>query len=59
LRLRLGVAGCFAFLLLVRTKSTREGWPLAAEVLPFLVAATALARRARQAGERLYCWSCL
>jgi hypothetical protein len=40
---------------------TEEFWeqPPAAEVLPFLVAVTALARRARQAGERLYCWSCL
>jgi hypothetical protein len=31
----------------------------AAEVLPFLGEVTALACRARQAGERLYCWICL
>ena len=40
---------------------TEEFWDqaTAAEVLPFLVEVTALARRARQAGERLYCWICL
>lgn len=40
---------------------TEEFWeqPPAAEVLPFLGEVTALARRARQAGERLYCWMCL
>jgi hypothetical protein len=40
---------------------TEEFWDqaTAAEVLPFLGAVTALARRARQAGERLYCWICL
>lgn len=40
---------------------TEEFWeqPPAAEVLPFLGQVTALARRARQAGERLYCWICL
>jgi hypothetical protein len=40
---------------------TEEFWdqPPAAEVLPFLGEVTALARRARQAGERLYCWVCL
>jgi hypothetical protein len=40
---------------------TEEFWdqPPAAEVLPFLGEITALARRARQAGERLYCWICL
>jgi len=40
---------------------TEEFWDgaTAAEVLPFLGEVTALARRARQAGERLYCWSCL
>lgn len=40
---------------------TEEFWeqPSAAEVLPFLGEVTALARRARQAGERLYCWICL
>ena len=40
---------------------TEEFWdqPPAAEVLPFLGEVTALARRARQAGERLYCWICL
>jgi hypothetical protein len=31
----------------------------ATEVLPFLEEMTALARRARQAGERLYFWICL
>jgi hypothetical protein len=38
-----------------------EFWeqPPAAEVLPFLGEVTALARRARQADERLYCWICL
>jgi hypothetical protein len=40
---------------------TEEFWeqPPATEVLPFLVEMTALARRARQAGERPYCWICL
>jgi hypothetical protein len=40
---------------------TEEFWEQAsaAEVLPFLYEVTALARRARQAGERLYCWVCL
>jgi hypothetical protein len=40
---------------------TEEFWeqPPAAEVLSFLGEVTALARRARQAGERLYCWICL
>ena len=40
---------------------TEEFWDQAttAEVLPFLGEVTALARRARQAGERLYCWVCL
>jgi hypothetical protein len=40
---------------------TEEFWDqaTAAEVLPFLGEITALARRARQAGERLYCWICL
>jgi hypothetical protein len=40
---------------------TEEFWDQAttAEVLPFLGEVTALARRARQAGERLYCWTCL
>ncbi len=40
---------------------TEEFWeqPPAAEVLPFLGEVTALARRARRAGERLYCWICL
>ncbi len=40
---------------------TQEFWeqPPATEVLPFLGEVTALARRARQAGERLYCWICL
>jgi hypothetical protein len=40
---------------------TEEFWDqaTAAEVLPFLGEVTALARRARQAGERLYCWVCL
>jgi hypothetical protein len=40
---------------------TEEFWDgaTAAEVLPFLGEVTALARRARQAGQRLYCWSCL
>jgi hypothetical protein len=35
------------------------GQATATEVLPFLGDVTALARRARQAGERLYCWMCL
>jgi hypothetical protein len=40
---------------------TEEFWeqPPAAEVLPFLGEVTALARRTRQADERLYCWICL
>lgn len=40
---------------------TEEFWgqATAAEVLLFLGEVTALARRARQAGERLYCWACL
>ncbi len=40
---------------------TEEFWeqPPAAEVLPFLGEVAALAGRARQAGERLYCWICL
>jgi hypothetical protein len=40
---------------------TEEFWeqPPAAEVLPFLGEVTALARRARQADECLYCWICL
>jgi hypothetical protein len=40
---------------------TEEFWDqaTAAEVLPFLGEVTALAGRARQAGERLYCWICL
>jgi hypothetical protein len=40
---------------------TEEFWeqPPTTEVLPFLGEVTALARRARQAGERLYCWVCL
>jgi hypothetical protein len=40
---------------------TEEFWEqaTAAEVLPFLDEVTALAGRARQAGERLYCWICL
>jgi hypothetical protein len=40
---------------------TEEFWEqaTAAEVLPFLGEVTALARRARQAGEGLYCWICL
>jgi hypothetical protein len=40
---------------------TEEFWEqaTAAEVLPFLGEVTALARRARRAGEHLYCWSCL
>jgi hypothetical protein len=40
---------------------TEEFWDqaTATEVLPFLGEVTALARRARQAGERLYCWMCL
>jgi hypothetical protein len=40
---------------------TEEFWdqPTAAEVLPFLGEVTAMARGARQAGERLYCWSSL
>lgn len=36
-----------------------EDQATAAEVLPFLGEVTALACRARQAGERLYCWICL
>jgi hypothetical protein len=35
------------------------GQATATEVLPFLDEVTALARRARQADERLYCWMCL
>jgi hypothetical protein len=31
----------------------------ATEALPWLGEIIALARRARQAGERLYCWMCL
>jgi hypothetical protein len=42
----------------VRTEEFWDG-ATAAEVLPFLGEVTALARRARQAGERLYCWMCL
>jgi hypothetical protein len=40
---------------------TEEFWDqaTATEVLPFLDEVTALARRAQQAGERLYCWMCL
>ena len=40
---------------------TEEFWDQAttAEVLPFLGEVTALAGRARQASERLYCWICL
>jgi hypothetical protein len=40
---------------------TEEFWDqvTASEVLPFLGEVTALARCARQAGERLYCWVCL
>jgi hypothetical protein len=40
---------------------TEEFWDqaTATEVLPFLDEVTALARRARQADERLYCWMCL
>ena len=40
---------------------TEEFWDqaTATEVLPFLGEVTALARRARQADERLYCWMCL
>jgi hypothetical protein len=40
---------------------TEEFWDqaTATEVLPFLDEVTALAGRARQAGERLYCWICL
>jgi hypothetical protein len=40
---------------------TEEFWeqPPATEMLPFLAEVTALAGRARQAGERLYCWICL
>lgn len=40
---------------------TEEFWeePTADDVLPFLGELTALAGRARQAGERLYCWICL
>jgi hypothetical protein len=40
---------------------TEEFWDQATaiEVLPFLGEVTALAGRARQAGERLYCWMCL
>jgi hypothetical protein len=41
--------------------ATEEFWDeaTAAEVLPFLGEITALAGRARHAGERLYCWMCL
>lgn len=41
--------------------ATEEFWDeaTAAEVLPFLGEITALAGRARPAGERLYCWMCL
>jgi hypothetical protein len=39
----------------VRTEEFR-GQATAAEVLPFLDEVTNLARRARQAGEGLYCW---
>jgi hypothetical protein len=44
-----------------RWVGTEEFWDgaTAAEVLPFLGEVTALACRARQAGQRLYCWSCL
>jgi hypothetical protein len=35
------------------------GLATATEVLPFLNEITALARRARQASEGLYCWICL
>jgi hypothetical protein len=40
---------------------TEEFWDqaTATDVLPFLGEVTALARRARQADERLYCWMCL
>ena len=40
---------------------TEEFWDqaTATEVLPFLDEVTALARRARQADKRLYCWMCL
>jgi hypothetical protein len=40
---------------------TEEFWDqaTAAEVLPFLGEVTALAGRAPQAGERVYCWLCL
>jgi hypothetical protein len=40
---------------------TEEFWwtGAAADVLPFLYEVTALARRARQAGELLYCWCSL
>jgi hypothetical protein len=40
---------------------TEEFWgqATATEVLPFLGEVTALAGRARQAGERLCCWICL
>ena len=40
---------------------TEEFWDqaTATEVLPFLDEVTALAGRARQASERLYCWICL
>jgi hypothetical protein len=42
----------------VRTEEFWDG-ATAAEVVPLLGEVTALARRARQASERLYCWSCL
>jgi hypothetical protein len=40
---------------------TEEFWDqaTATEALPFLGEVTALAGRARRAGERLYCWICL
>jgi hypothetical protein len=40
---------------------TEEFWehPPGTEVVPFLGEVTALARRAQQAGECLYCWICL
>jgi hypothetical protein len=40
---------------------TEEFWDqaTATEVLPFLGEVTAMARRAQQAGERLYCWMSL
>ena len=42
----------------VRTEEFWDRWT-AADVLPFLYEVTALARRARQAGELLYCWCCV